>query len=393
MKCVVLSSVELYNFWYMKLSMVFCLCVVGCLFWPLGHCWAQGLPQIAGAALAVIDSDADGDADLFASGYDSLGAYIEGYFKNNGGAYSQQALQSGLGRVADAAWVDLDNDNDPDLVLIGWLSGSRCETRIFENQSGALSAIGGGGFMGICNGRIAVGDYDGNGYKDIALSGFAGGDGPRAIVIWNNGGFAFSSTGGSFPAGDMQMCSGDFNGDGKADLAVGAGSMGVFDGIKVYFGQSNRSFIEWFVNQSRGAVFHLACADSDGDNDDDLWVMGLGFSEIGVFVNLGNGTSYVADSTSLPAVYKGEIVFADWDNDTDMDGVCFGGLFPNSGLHIFEKQGTTFTLNQSFAFTHSVRLAFGDEDGDGDLDLFCSGRNGSGVLFQVLYNATGVFQP
>lgn len=105
------------------------------------------LPRITASGSKVVgsDFDKDGDIDLFVAGRHqplqyprSPQSYLlvndKGYFKDMtleiGGEELQQA-----GMVTDAVWVDIDNDSDKDLVLVGEWTG----ITIFELDNGKLT--------------------------------------------------------------------------------------------------------------------------------------------------------------------------------------------------------------------------------------------------------------
>jgi len=103
------------------------------------------LPEIlaSGSAVTGADFDKDGDMDLFIGGRLAPNAYpLPGnsqLLQNNKGIFTEVAnnvapgLQN-IGMVTSALWTDYNQDNWPDLMVVGeWL-----EITLFENQSGRL---------------------------------------------------------------------------------------------------------------------------------------------------------------------------------------------------------------------------------------------------------------
>ncbi|MCE2895222.1 MAG: VCBS repeat-containing protein [Flammeovirgaceae bacterium] len=99
---------------------------------------------ITSSTVAASDFDKDGDIDLFVGARLKPFYYgwpVDGYLLvNNGmGQFMNQALElaSGfnkLGMTKDAKWVDIDQDHDDDLVVVGeWMP-----IKIFRNQKGVL---------------------------------------------------------------------------------------------------------------------------------------------------------------------------------------------------------------------------------------------------------------
>lgn len=91
--------------------------------------------------VAASDFDRDGDTDLFVGGAAEAGAYplaASSYLLiNEGGSFTQQPLGQ-PGMIENAAWADIDQDGDEDLIIVGhWLA-----PQILENQEGRLQSPG-----------------------------------------------------------------------------------------------------------------------------------------------------------------------------------------------------------------------------------------------------------
>ena len=100
--------------------------------------------RISTGAVAVGDYDADGDLDLFVGERIKIGQYgLPGsgfLLRNNGqGDFTDMTTQiapelQNLGMITDAKWMDIDQDKDLDLIVVGEFLG----VEMFENQAGRL---------------------------------------------------------------------------------------------------------------------------------------------------------------------------------------------------------------------------------------------------------------
>ena len=103
--------------------------------------------RMSTGAVTNADIDNDGDQDLFVGERLKVGTYgIPGsgfILLNDGqGNYSNSSDENtktfqNLGLITDAVFIDLDEDQDPDLVVVGEFMG----VRFFENKGGIFSAL------------------------------------------------------------------------------------------------------------------------------------------------------------------------------------------------------------------------------------------------------------
>lgn len=126
--------------------------------------------------MSLADVDADGDLDLFVGGRSQAGRYPKTaesrLLLNNDGVFEVDArnasMFSGVGLVSGSVFGDLlDEDGDPDLILA-------CEwgpVRVYRNKDGvfreATGELGLDEFKGWWNG-VTLGDFDGDGKMDLA---------------------------------------------------------------------------------------------------------------------------------------------------------------------------------------------------------------------------------
>jgi len=130
------------------------------------------------SVVKAADYDDDGDLDLFVGGRVAPNGYgnpRRGYLLNNDGKgnFTDVTIEiasglMGLGMITDAAWMDFDGDNAPDLVVVGdWMP-----VKIFLNKNGTLVDNGGQAGLEKSNGwvnALATGDFNEDGLIDLVL--------------------------------------------------------------------------------------------------------------------------------------------------------------------------------------------------------------------------------
>lgn len=173
------------------------------------------------------DFDLDGDLDLAISSGDAYQGEIDSarVYRNNAGVLDTlPCWTASEGTASDAIrCADYDNDHDLDLFV-----GHRRKVSLFQNNQGVLdpspvwqARLGLGWVL-----RLALGDYDNDGFLDLAVAsnGQMVGDSSRIKVYRNNAGrFDTVATYTMLTSTDYSSCVawGDVNGDGWLDLAAG----------------------------------------------------------------------------------------------------------------------------------------------------------------------------
>jgi hypothetical protein len=239
---------------------------------------------------------------------------------------------------------------------------------------------------------LVVGDFNGDGIPDLAAPDSA--SGVVAVFLGKGDGTfqpaKFASTGtGSQP---LALAVGDFNADGKLDLAVALGNQGA---VAILLGNGNGTFQPpRFVPTAGSALYHpVALTVSDFNHDGRLDIATANNSQ-GASVLLGNG-----DGSFQPYKLLGSsqgptwIAAGDFNNDGDLD---LAVTTSSNTVDISLGNGDgTFQAYASIATgsgTNPQSVSVADLDGDGCLDLVvaCYGANAVGVL---LGNGDGTFLP
>jgi enediyne biosynthesis protein E4 len=341
---------------------------------------SSGLAGLAGGyghGVAVGDYDNDGRPDLFVTRWRSYALY-----HNRGdGRFEDVTAKSGMGGDRDwptsAAWADLDNDGDLDLYVCHYLKWdtqnpilceypehskpgySYCGPSAFDALSDHVFRNDAGRFVDVTEAAGIV-DRDGRGLAVVAAD--IDGDGRTDVVVANDltanyffhnlGGFRFAERGmesglatsaeGGYLAG-MGVACGDFDGDGRLDLAV-----------TNFFNQSTTLYHNHGggVFSDRSGATGLAAATRQ--------VLGFGIAALDAnndgWLDLTQANGHVTDfSPSIPNAMRSQLILGD-------KGKWF--------VDVADRAGEPWQVLRL-----ARGLAVGDLDNDGRTDVLLVSQN------------------
>ncbi len=338
----------------------------------------SGLAALArgyGHGVAVGDYDNDGRPDLFVTRWRSYGLY-----HNRGdGRFEDATASAGLGGDRDwptsAAWADLDNDGDLDLYVCHYLQWdpataapchrvnsaetTYCNPRgfpalpdhVFRNDRGRFVDVTAEAGIVDLEGRglgVVAADLDEDGRTDL----FVANDTSANYFFRNLGGFRFveegvasglaTSAGGGYLAG-MGVACGDYDGDGRLDLAV-----------TNFFGESTTLY----HNHGRGLFSDRSAA--AGLAAPTRFVLGFGLAALDAN---NDGRLDLAQANGHVEDYRPTIPYA-------MPAQLFLGDASGRLIDVTDRAGAAWQVPRL-----GRGLAAGDLDNDGRIDLLLVAEN------------------
>jgi uncharacterized protein (TIGR03437 family) len=296
---------------------------------------------------------------------------------------------TGLGPTAAVAW-DFNGDGKDDLAVLN--NGDSTVTILFGSASGKLTA-GNTYAVGTANfpTGIAVADVNGDGIPDLVAAGFNG----IATLLGNGDGTFRTGPFTTLYTAESFLATGDFNKDGKPDVAVTDYLSGL---IYILVGNGDGTFkpVSQYVIQYGPGTFYVEDFDRDG-NPDIVFAQGhpdalitLPYTQIvGVLFGKGDGTFAGAPAYLVPGGPT-SMVTADFNGDGKPDLAVGGSPQILLGAGGGRLQ-TGVTLNGVGASQPYIGLATGDLNGDGKADLAVNDGGNGALVF--LGNGDGTFQP
>jgi hypothetical protein len=296
------------------------------------------------------------------------------------------------------AVADFNGDGIPDLVVANYPSD--------KNAAGVSILLGNGDgtfrapqsqLFGADTYALAVGDFNGDGYPDVAATGLDNsGRGTLAILLGNGDGTLQAPQVTVLPNSEssFSVAVGDFNQHNGLDLVVG-----LPDGVNLLLGNGDGTFqAPQPIAPGAGG---LVVTDLNGDGYPDI--AGASGDAVIILLSNGDGTFQPGQSYPIDGEWAWAIAVADLNGDGIPDlAVAFrgDGFGLTAGLSILLGNGDgTFQAPQSsLVGTFPYSLAVGDFNGDGYPDLVMADirsvyiflGNGDGTFkVPVLYAANG----
>ena len=354
------------------------------------------LADVSASAVAWGDYNNDGHLDLALSGWGTN--FTAALYRNNWDNTFTELPATPFYPVfsGSIAWGDYDRDGWIDLLWMGkGLSGPR--TVVYRNaRTGEFLEAGGITLTGLYAGAALWADFDNDGDLDILITGWTAANAPATKLYENRGTFVERTATGLVNVGESSAAVGDYDNDGKLDiLLTGSTSYTSLAPVSRLF-RNQGSFV--FAQEPGATLTGVAlgeCAWGDYDNDGDLDILLTGYtggsvSVSKVYQNNGNRTFTERTSIVLTPVDDGAALWGDYDNDGRLDILLAGWapgptritkLYRNNGNHTFTDQPAALLPGLSDA-----SAAWGDYDGDGDLDLVLTGLVTNGPTSRVYRN-------
>ena len=304
--------------------------------------------QITATSVVSADFDNDGKPDVAVAighvpGSSEVHVFIGG---GDGTLRPTSILRVPAQYIQSISAADFNSDGNIDIVV---LTRTGDPTRLAENAIWVYMGKGDGTFSspfsnaaGSRPNSLAIGDFNNDGKLDLAIANSAVTLQTANVALLLGKGDGTFASGASIPLsapsinsntfvfGPMQLISADFNGDGQLDLAARLGSTGGDDGgFAILVGNGDGTFQTPILRPGR--FRNMLAADFNGDGILDL----AGGSAI--FIGNGDGTFQAALEIPSADIH----VVADFNGDGMID---FGEIFGSGVAAVLNLNPPTLTV-------------------------------------------------
>lgn len=195
-----------------------------------------------------------------------------------------------------------------------------------------------------------------------------------------------SRTSVSSANGPWGVALGDFNQDGKLDIASTSRATGV---VQIYDGKGNGTFLSPRTYSVGTNPQEIRVGDVTGDGVVDIVVGDAGTTTISILAGNGDGT-FDTRTTLAPGSAPTDIELVDVDKDGNLDIVSTISGSAQIGVYKSNGDGTFQTVQTYAVGTTPSVITSGDFNGDGNADL-AVGNSGTTTVSILFGSSTGTF--
>lgn len=255
--------------------------------------------------LAAGDFDNDNDTDIAVTFNDKFNLLLN----NGAGVLTQKSINNATGVAGGIAAGDFDGDGKLDVVTTDWINDQ--VWTFFGAGDGTFTrsatAIATGTGLYQVPFAVGSGDFNGDGFDDIAVGNrdpYGAGSVPMSVILSNGEPRTFATPveyGDMNGSGSDDLTLADMNGDGNPDVIIGASSS-----VHVFLGAGNGTFDDGDPGYGSGGL-GLAILDVDDDGGPDVAATHFGAGTVGILQNVCGQVTLNLNSSANPVSHGNSV--------------------------------------------------------------------------------------
>jgi Bacterial Ig-like domain (group 3)/FG-GAP-like repeat/Abnormal spindle-like microcephaly-assoc'd, ASPM-SPD-2-Hydin len=330
--------------------------------------------------VAVADFNGDGKLDMAVA--NNGGGTVSILLGNGNGTFTTASTPSA---GSGANWVavgDFNRDGNVDLAVANLGStGANGVSILLGDGTGHFTLKSPSSTTGNAPFCLVVGDFNHDGKLDLAVANSL----DNTVTILLGVGDGTFTTKATYGVGTLpqQIVAGDFDENGILDLAVSNETDGT---VSVLLGVGDGTFNVQSPISTGGSLFPIGLIATDFNNDNHLDLAAVNAADIGILLGNGNGTFAAVSNTASVGEFLIAGVTGDFNGDGNLDLVVSDQSLGEAFLLTGKGDGTFNSPTTYPTDTGAFGVATADFNGDGGLDLAITngGAANVSVFLQLL---------
>ena len=289
-----------------------------------------GFDNLAISSIAAADYNNDGAIDLFMMGSTMNDGVKSDIFTNNGdGTFTAMNGNFSKLYMGSCNWVDYNNDSFLDLFVTGYDDALSDYVSILyvNDQNGNFTPVSNTGIQGVSLSSSAWCDFDGDGWKDVFVSGMGMADPDIATIYKNNGDNTFSEMQSFTSVWCSDVALSDYDDDGDMDIIFSGYNTNSGSCLTFMMNNDGGTFSQVSDNIMGASHSGIAWGDYNMDGKDDLFITGAHEASINQMAKLythKEDNSFEDSNFFFTGVWWADAAWGDIDGDSDPDLVYIG---------------------------------------------------------------------